>query len=133
MICGEEESSPVVPSDDEFKEHAGFGLVFGDVGEVVQDQQVVFVKLGNGGFEKELATGDLEPLDEIGGAGEQDAPAVFDKGETKRCREMALAPARWPKQQQIGAVVQPGVTRGQCHDLGLADPRDGLKVEGVER
>ncbi len=39
---------------------------------------MVFVELGDSGFEKELATGDLEPLDEIGGASEQNAPAPFD-------------------------------------------------------
>ena len=69
---------------------------------------------------------------EIGGASEQHAPAVFDKSEAERCREMALAPARWPKQQQIGAVVQPRIAGGQCHDLGLADHRNGLEVEGFE-
>jgi hypothetical protein len=36
----------------------------------------------------------LQPLDEIGGAGEQHAPAVFDKSETERRREMAFAPTR---------------------------------------
>jgi hypothetical protein len=55
---------------------------------------VEFVELGNGGFEGELAAGNLQPLDEIGGAGEQHAPAVFDKGEAKRCRKVALAAAR---------------------------------------
>ena len=45
---------------------------------------------------------------------------------------MALAPARRPKQQQIGAVVQPRIAGGQCHDLGLADHGNGLEVEGVE-
>ena len=58
-----------------------------------------FVELGNSGFESELAAGDLQPLDEIGGAREQHAPAVFDKSEAERCREMALAAARRPKQQ----------------------------------
>jgi hypothetical protein len=48
--------SLLVPGADEFKEHAGFGRVSGDVGEVIQDQQVVFVELGNRGFEKEFAT-----------------------------------------------------------------------------
>jgi hypothetical protein len=32
-------------------------LVLGDVGEVVEDQQVVLVELGDGGFEGELAPG----------------------------------------------------------------------------
>src|SRR5271169_4666582 len=99
LVGSDNERSTLVPGADEFKEHAGFSLVFGDVGEVIEDQEVKFVELGNGSFESELAAGDLQPLDEIGGAGEQNAPAVFDNGEAKRCREMALAPARWPKQQ----------------------------------
>jgi hypothetical protein len=33
------------------------------------------------------------------GVGKQHAPAVFDKGKAERCREVALAAARWPKQQ----------------------------------
>jgi hypothetical protein len=31
---------------------------------------VEFVELGDGGFESEVATGDLQPLDQIDGAGE---------------------------------------------------------------
>ena len=52
-----------------------------------------FVKLGDGGFESEVATGNLQPLDEIDGAGEQYAPAVFDESEAERCRKVALAAA----------------------------------------
>ena len=66
---------------------------------------MVFVELGNGGFEREFAAGDLQTLDEIGCAGEEHAPAVFDKGEAESSRQMALAPAGRPKQQQIGAIV----------------------------
>src|SRR3954469_15543850 len=55
LVGSDEEGSPLVPGADEFKEHAGFGLVFGDVGEVIQDQQMEFVELGNGGFESESA------------------------------------------------------------------------------
>jgi hypothetical protein len=60
---------------------------------------VEFVELGNGGFESELAAGNLQPLDEIGGAGEQHAPAVFDESEAECCRKVALAAARRPEQQ----------------------------------
>src|SRR5437868_14183834 len=71
LIGSDEEGSSLVAGADEFKKHAGFGLVFGDVGEVIEDQEVEFVELGNGGFESELATGDLQSLNEICGAGEQ--------------------------------------------------------------
>jgi hypothetical protein len=93
LVGGNQQGSSLVAGADELKEHAGFGLVFGDVGEVIEDQQVVFIELDNGSFESELAAGDLQPLDEIGGPSKQDAPAVFDKREAKSCREMALAPA----------------------------------------
>ena len=99
LIGSDEEGSPLVPGADEFKEHAGFGLVLGDVGDVIEDQQIEFVELGNGGFESEFAAGNLQSLDEIGGAGEQDAPAIFDKGEAESRCKVALAAARWPKQQ----------------------------------
>jgi hypothetical protein len=42
----------------ELKERADFGLVFGDVGDVIEDQEVEFVELGN--RERELAAGDLQ-------------------------------------------------------------------------
>ena len=51
-----------------------------------------FVELGNSGFERELAAGNLQPLDEIGGAGEQHAPAILDESEAESCRKVALAP-----------------------------------------
>ena len=63
-----------------------------------------FVELGNSGFEREFAAGDLEPLDEIGGTGKQYAPAVFDESEAERCRKMALAPSshHYPAPVQAG-------------------------------
>jgi hypothetical protein len=82
----------------QFKQHIGFGLVLGDVGEIIEDQEVEFVQLGNGGFEGEFAAGDLQSLNQICGAGEQHSPAVFDKNEAQSCRKVALAPARRPEQ-----------------------------------
>src|SRR3984893_7478085 len=99
LVGGDEEGSPLVAGADELKEHAGFGLVFGDVGDVIEDQQMEFVELGNSGFESELATGNLQSLDKIGGSGEHHAPAVFDESQAESCRKVALAAARWPKQQ----------------------------------
>ena len=93
LVGGDEQGSPLVAGTDEFEEHAGFGLILGDVGEVVEDQQMVFVELGDGRFKREFAAGDLQPLDEIGRTGEQDAPAVFDESEAKRCRQVTLAGA----------------------------------------
>ena len=59
----------------------GFGLILADIGEVIEDQQIEPVEPGDGGLEREFAARDLEPLDEIGGAGEHHAPAIFDQCE----------------------------------------------------
>jgi hypothetical protein len=82
----------------------GGDQLFGDVSEVIEDQEVVFIKLGKGSFESKLAAGDLQTLDEIGSAGEQRAPAVFDEGEAESCCQMTLASTGRPEQQQIGAI-----------------------------
>src|ERR1700719_3510704 len=99
LVGSDEDGSPLITGADEFEKHAGFGLVFGDVGDVIEDQQMEFVELGNSGFESELATGNLQPLDKIGVWGKQHAPAVFDESQAESCRKVALAAARWPKQQ----------------------------------
>src|SRR5215471_19021898 len=38
LVGGDEERAPLIAGADELKEHAGFGLVFGDVGDVIEDQ-----------------------------------------------------------------------------------------------
>jgi len=64
------------------------------VGEVVEDQEVEAVEAVEGGFEGELAAGDLELLDEIGGPREEDLPAVLDQGEAEGSRQVRLPGAR---------------------------------------
>ena len=38
----------------------------------------------------------------------------------------------WAEHDQIGAFFEPAVAGGKRHDLGLADDRNGIEVEGVE-
>ena len=63
-----------------------------------------FVELGNGGFESELAAGNLQSLDEIGGAGEQHAPAIFDKGEAESRRKVALPTPGGPNNSKLAPL-----------------------------
>ena len=86
LVGGDEDGASLVAGADQLEEHAGFGLVLGDVGEVVEDQQVVLVEPGDGGFKREFTPGDLEALHQVGGAGEEHAPAGLD-----RPRPMAAA------------------------------------------
>jgi len=102
LVGGDQQGSPLVSGTDELEPDAGFGLILGDLGEVVEDQEVVLVEPGDGGFEGEFAAGDLPPLNEIGSSGEQNAPAVFDQGEAESCRQVTLGGAGRPEPDQIG-------------------------------
>jgi hypothetical protein len=68
LIGRDQHGSPFVTRGDQLEQHARFGLIFGDVGDVVEDDQIVTVELGDRGFEGQLATSDLEPWHEICGA-----------------------------------------------------------------
>src|SRR5271154_350451 len=65
----------LVTCSDQLEQYAGFSLVLGDIGDVVEDKQIVAVEFGDRTFERELTTSDLELLDQIGGAGKQHAPS----------------------------------------------------------
>ena len=91
LIGGDEHGAPLVAGADEFEQHAGLGLILGDVGEIVEDQQMEAIEPVDGGFETEFTARDLELLDEVGGAGEHDPPAVLDESKADGRGEMALA------------------------------------------
>src|SRR5260370_34811528 len=85
--------SPLVTRGNQLEQHAGFGLILGDVSEVIENEQIVAIELCNRAFESQVATGDLKLLYEIGCAHEQHAPSVLDQAKPEGCREMALPAA----------------------------------------
>ena len=87
----------LVAGADQLEEHAGLGLALLDVGEVVEDQQMVLVELLDGGREPELLPRRLQLLDEVGGAGEQHAVAGVDQRVAEGCGEMRLADSGWAR------------------------------------
>src|SRR5437764_14222099 len=101
------DGTTLVAGADQLEQDARFGLVLGDVGEVVEDQEVEAVEAVEGGFEGELAAGDLELLDEIGGPREEDFPAVLDEREADGRGQVALSSARRPEEEQVGARGEP--------------------------
>ena len=108
LIGCDQHGSPLVTRGDQLEQDAGFRLILGDIGKVIEDEQIVAVELGDRAFEGQLATSDLEPLDEIGGAGEHHAPSILDQGKPERRRQMALAAAR------RASVMMPGVWVLRC-------------------
>jgi len=50
LVGGDQDRAVFIARTDEFEQDTGFGLIFGDVGEIVEDQQVVFVELVDSGL-----------------------------------------------------------------------------------
>lgn len=76
LVGGDHQGTALVAGADQLKQNARLGLVLGDVGEVVEDQQIEAVEPTDGRLQAELAPGDLQLLDEIGGAGERNYPGL---------------------------------------------------------
>ena len=129
VVGGDKQGAELVAGADELEEDAGLGLVLGDVGQVVEDEEVVRVELFDGGLEGELAAGDLELLDEVGGAGEEDAEAALDECQANAGGEVALAGARWADEYDVVPAGDPGVALGEGVDAGPREHGDGGEVE----
>src|SRR5439155_11139049 len=100
LVGGDEHGPALVASADQLEQYTGLGLVLGDVGEVVEDQQVEAVEPVDCGFEVKLAARDLELLHQIGRPSEENLPAVLDQGQADRGSQVALSAAGRSEQQQ---------------------------------
>src|SRR5215467_15421652 len=80
----------LVAHGDQLEQDAGLRLILGNVGDVVEDQEMIFVELGDGRLETQLAVGHLELLNELPGANEEDAPSIFDEAVPDAGRKMRL-------------------------------------------
>lgn len=78
---------------DQLEQHAGFGLTFVNVGQIVEDQQVVLVQLVDDGGQGQILACRLQALHEIASAGEQHPEAMLDQGVAQGRRQMRLARA----------------------------------------
>ena len=111
LVGGDEDGAALVAGADQLEQDAGLGLVLGDVGEVVEDQEVEAVEPVDGGLERQFAAGDLKLLDEVGGPREEDLPSVLDQGEPDRRGQVALSAAGRSEQEQVGALGEPARRR----------------------
>jgi hypothetical protein len=84
LVGGDQHGSAFVAGADQFEQHAGLGLILGDVGEIVEDQEMELVELGKSALELQVPAGRLKLLDEVGSSGE-------GSGATARCRTPCAA------------------------------------------
>ena len=50
LIGGDQHGAPLVAASDQLEQYTGFGLILADVDDVIEDQQMIFVELGERGF-----------------------------------------------------------------------------------
>ena len=105
LIAGDHQGAAFVALGDQLEQHRCLGLILPDVAEIVEDQAVELVKLGERSRKGEIAPGRLQLLDEVGRAREEHAVAVVDQPRADRRRQMRLARARRT------SVILPGVRR----------------------
>ena len=133
LVCRDQHGSALISRADEFEQDARFSLILGDVGNVVEDQQVEFIQLRDGAFEDEIAPGLLQLLNQVGGSGEEHAVAFLDEGQADGGAKMRLAHAWWAEQQNVAALSDPAIACGNGADVRLGQHGDGCEVEGLKR
>ena len=85
---------PLVSRADQFEQNARLRLILGDIGEVVEDQQMIFVELGDRGFEGKIAACDLKLFAQgRWSCVNRHAPAPFDQRQAERRRQMRFPAA----------------------------------------
>ena len=132
LIGGDQHGSPLVARGDQLEQDAGLGLILGDVGDVVEDEQVVAVELGDRGFRAPARGAPPEAAGRDRWCGRTGRASRSRRGRDRAPPRDGFCPARRAEQQEVGAVVEPGVARRQRHHLRLRDHRHGFEVEGGE-
>ena len=79
LVAGDDQRAALVALGDELEQHAGLGLILPHVAQIVEDQAIEAVELGQQARKREVAAGCLQSLDEVGGAGEQGIRACVTK------------------------------------------------------
>src|SRR5438034_2685503 len=91
LVGGDQHRPSFVSGADELEQHAGLGLILGDVSKVIEDQQMEAVEPVDGGFEAKFAAGDLKLLTEAGVGGEETEQPVLETSRADGGRRWAFA------------------------------------------
>ena len=93
LVGGDGEALSLVALGDQLEERARLSLIAAHVADVVQDEQIEPIELGEFGGKAQLAPRALQPLHQIAGTGEQHPPAPIDERMADRAHQVRLARA----------------------------------------
>ena len=101
MIGRNYQAAPFVTGSDQLEQDRGLGLILSHIAEVFEDEQVVFVELLDGTFQRQGLPSLLQTLHEIGRSGEQDPVAVLDERMTEGGAEVRLSRSAGPNSKIV--------------------------------
>src|SRR5262249_60262511 len=79
LIGGDQHRAPLVAASDQLEQHTRFGLILADVDDVIEDEQMILVELGERTFEGELAAGGLPGLGGMAWSHETHRPSRLER------------------------------------------------------
>ncbi len=133
LVGRDQKAAPLIPLGDQLEQHTRFGLVFSDIRQIVQDDEVKAVELGQGRRQLQTLTRGLQFLHDLAGTGEQHAIASVDQGVADGRPKMSFPATGRAEDQYGGPFVQPRIAASQCHDVCFGDHRHRAEVKGGER
>lgn len=68
----------------QLEQHTGLRLILAHICDVVEDQEIVAIEFGDRRLQRQFASRHLQPLNQIGGADEEDAPTILDERQANR-------------------------------------------------
>ena len=107
-------------------------MILSHIAEVFEDEQVVFIELLDGTFQRQGLPSLLQALHKIGGSGEQDPVAVLDERMTEGGAEVRLSRSAGAEQQDRAASVDPSVAGGVWDFRPEAVDAGGLPLSNQE-
>jgi len=133
LVGGDGEAAALIAPCDQLEEDGRLGLVLVGVGDVVEDDEVELVELGERGLEGEgeVAAGGLQPLHEVRGSRVKDAMAGFDEGMADGADEVGLAGTGVADGDEFGAGLEL-IAGGERFDPTFRHMRQSREVEGGE-
>jgi len=133
MISRNYQAAPFVTGSDQLKQDRGLGLILSHIAEGFEDEQVVFVELLDGTFQRQRLPSLLQTLHKIGGSGEQHPVAVLDERMTEGGAEVQPSRPAGAEQQDRAASVDPSVAGGERDSVRTTEHRHSGEIEAVER
>ena len=131
QVAGDQKAAPLVAIGEHLEEQLGAAAAERQVAELIADEQIDAVELGQQAVEAMLLMGLLQLTDQAGGGEEPHPFAEATGGETQRGGDMGFSRAGVADEAAVVVLLDPFAAR-QFEDLLLVERRQSREVVTVE-